>query len=128
MGRNLGNGSRELLASLAHAPERDAALYAVADMLWHAASPICTLRENDTRVDESPHSPIAELPERVPGVHFCRLEQPEEPFGNVLDLPADVGGVAEANEVLSLPECFAEADRVDHSSLVKVLPDTDNKT
>ena len=74
--------------------------------------------ENDTRVGE-PHSPIAEPLERAPVAHSRRREQLEEPSGSVLDRPADVGDGAEATEVLFLPEGFAEADRVDHSSLVK---------
>src|SRR6266702_8166385 len=116
---HLGNELRELLASLAHAPEQDAALCAVADSPWHVESPICTLQENDTRVDERPHNPIAELSERALAVHFCCREQREEPLGNVLDLTADSGAGAEATEVLFLPAGFAGADRVDHSSRVR---------
>ena len=67
------------------------------------------------RVGE-PCSPIAGLLERVPAALLCSQELPGEPFGNVLDLPASVGVVAEVNEVLSLSEWFAGADRVDHAS------------
>src|SRR5437868_1126800 len=104
MDTHLGNGLRSLLVSLAHVSDQDAALCAVVDMLAPVALPTCTLLENDTGVDEYPHSPIAVRHEKVPLAHFCCLEWHEEPLGTVRDLIADSDDEAKVSEVLSLSE------------------------
>src|SRR5437899_1819873 len=116
MGTHLENGPRSLLASLVHVPEQDAVLCAVSDMLWHAASPICTLEGNDRQVGE-PRSPVAVLLDKAPAALLYCQEQPVKPRDNARDLPADVGGEVEVNDVLFLPERFAGDDQVDRSSL-----------
>jgi hypothetical protein len=120
-------GEKGPLVLRLHAIAQDVAPDAVSDILSHVVLPICTLQENDMRVGE-PRSPIAGPLDEVRAALLCCQEPPEEPFGNVLDLPVGVGAVVEVNEVLSLSEWFAGADRVDRSSLVKVLSDKHNKT
>src|SRR5260370_41654763 len=101
MCRSHGKRPKSPVSLLFYVSNQDVALCALFDILWHAATPICTLEENDIPVGHS-DNPIAVPLDKVLADLLSSQEQPGEPFGNALDLSAGFGGVPAVNEVVFL--------------------------